>query len=264
MSHEGDGHREKSKALITLADEDEGSDDHGYISSAKAKAKVASPLQSAKPLPVELNLSGDPRKKDIETAERGIMGRGAKGNENAGDSALTDEETSVNGDLPAKLAPPRKSLSPSKTKSRIPSHTQVTATQKISMSRFCGPRHVRNLLLWNRVRPSSRRSFDEDATSAKVQNGPSSGNPKENYPSELPPNKPSQKITQNLHACPSLHPEAAIAIEKALPPDILDWIKQSAVRHMGMSGGDDSELDLLDCLPRTSVSRPSSFVRAIL
>ncbi|KIJ61667.1 hypothetical protein HYDPIDRAFT_31003 [Hydnomerulius pinastri MD-312] len=107
-------------------------------------------------------------------------------------------------------------------------------------------------------------TFDGDATSAKVQNtsrkkkkkriicccsaqGPSSGNPKENYPSELPPNKPSQKITQNLHARPSLHPEAAIAIEKALPPDNLDRIKQSAVRHMGMSGGDDSELDLLDC-----------------
>ncbi|KIJ61181.1 hypothetical protein HYDPIDRAFT_31482 [Hydnomerulius pinastri MD-312] len=231
MSHEGDGHREKSKALITLADEDEGSDDHGYISSAKTKAKLASPPQSAKPLPGESNLSGDPRKKDIETAERDIMGRGPKGNENAEDSTLTDEETADNGDLPAKLAPPRKSLSPSKTKSRIPSHTKMTATQKISMS------------------------------SAQ---GPSSGNPKENYPSELPPNKPSQKITQNLHACPSLHPEAAIAIEKALPPDILDWIKQSAVRHMGMSGGDDSELDLLDCLPRTSVSRPSSFVRAIL
>ncbi|KIJ61663.1 hypothetical protein HYDPIDRAFT_31001 [Hydnomerulius pinastri MD-312] len=283
VNREGGGHGKKSKALITLADEDEESDDHGYIRSAKAKAKLASPPQSAKPLPVELTLSGNPRKKDIETAERDIMGRGAKGNENAGDSALTDEETADNGDLPAKLATLRRSLSPCKTKSGIPSHTKTTAMQKRSMSRFCRPKPA-SLESCETVKPPQLRRRRDVCISAKRESFQSplladfylhgdeskaednanhmllqhTGSFLRESQSEPPLRARPQKSqvkneTQGEKSLGTFAPvqacipevEAVVTIEKALPLDILDRIKQSAVRHLGMGGGDDS--DPLDC-----------------
>ncbi|KIJ61186.1 hypothetical protein HYDPIDRAFT_31489 [Hydnomerulius pinastri MD-312] len=190
------------------------------------------------------NLShGDPRKKDIETAERDIMGRGAKGNENAGDSALTDEEISDNGDLPAKLATPRRSLSPSKTKSGIPSHAKTTAMQKRSMSRFCRPNPaslescetVKLPQLRRRrdvCKSAKRESFqsplladfdlhgDESIAEEKANHillqrtGSFLRESQREPPLPARPQKPiqtrnsSRKIVQNLHARLSLHPGA--------------------------------------------------------